>query len=451
MRPEIRSNARERGAVLVFVILLLPILIGFVGLAIDASSIYAERQHMRTAVDAAAKAGAMQISRGLPATVVNAARNDASLNGYTHGVSGVTATVNTPPASGPHGGDAAYVEVILQKQVPTYFIKILYPQAITVRARAVAGPGGAPQKGYYCLISLDPGWVSNAFDNVLYSQLSLPDCGIYVNSTYDQFLTGSLRAAAHSVITASDIRLVGSADIADNAIVTPTPVEGADVIPDPLAALPNLALPIRNTANCSSQNRSYSNSDNGITLQPGVYCGGIVVREQPTIYFAPGIYYLIGGGLKQNSNSKLIGSGVTFIVTGRDAPAYLRYDGVDIGGGDGQGNRDVTFSAPTSGATAGLLFYQDPSIVNFLKTSYFGGGGQSDLKLTGILYFPSTEAQYTMPTTDPAAAGDYTMVFAKTLKFQGNARLNAISNPPWPLPGGPPQIVGGNGMVTLVE
>lgn len=444
-------RARERGAVLVFVILLLPILIGFVGLAIDASSIYAERQHMRTAVDAAAKAGAMQISRGLPATVVNAARNDASLNGYTHNVSGVTATVNTPPASGPHGGDSAYVEVILQKQVPTYFIKILYPQAVTVSTRAVAGPSASSQN-YYCMISLDTGWTRNAFDTVQNAQISLPDCGIYVNSTFDKTQTGSFRAAPNSVITANDIQLVGSADINNNAVVTPLPAEGTPSIADPFAALTNLAVPIRDTANCSAQNRSYNQSDNGITLQPGVYCGGITVRDAPTIYFAAGTYYLIGGGLKQNNNSKLIGTGgVTFIVTGRDSPQYLRYDGVDIGGGGGQADRDATFTAPTTGVTAGILFYQDPSIVNYLNPSFFGGGGGSDIKLTGAIYFPSTEVQYAMPSTDPSAAGDYTMIFAKTLKFQGNARLNAISNPPWPLPGGPPPVVGGNGPVTLVE
>src|SRR6185437_13319526 len=46
--------------------------------------------------------------------------------------------INNPPASGPHAGDAKYVEALVTDVHPTYFMKVLGTNKESVTARAVA-------------------------------------------------------------------------------------------------------------------------------------------------------------------------------------------------------------------------------------------------------------------------------------------------------------------------
>ena len=57
------QGAGERGAVLVLVTLLLPVLIGFMALAIDVGYLYSVKRKLQTVADAAALACAHQMQR----------------------------------------------------------------------------------------------------------------------------------------------------------------------------------------------------------------------------------------------------------------------------------------------------------------------------------------------------------------------------------------------------
>ena len=105
----------QRGQALVLITLILLVLLMFAGLAVDAGQLYSARRTMQEAADAAAYAGAVVIYQkggdpspqlpgvcGLTVTLTNtdqyyAAVADATKNGFTNGVNGVTLTVNTPP------------------------------------------------------------------------------------------------------------------------------------------------------------------------------------------------------------------------------------------------------------------------------------------------------------------------------------------------------------------
>src|SRR5207249_6388824 len=84
--------------------------------------------------------------------VVAAATGDVTSNGFTNGANGATVTVSYPPATGPHAGNAKYVEVVVAKQVPVTFMRALNLTAMTVRARSVGGFGDSQ----YCVLALDP-------------------------------------------------------------------------------------------------------------------------------------------------------------------------------------------------------------------------------------------------------------------------------------------------------
>src|SRR5262249_15237113 len=71
-------------------------------------------------------------------TAVLRAREAATAQGFTHGVNGVTVTVNIPPVSGPHTGEPAYAEVIVDYPQPRYFSAIFGSAPTHLSARAVA-------------------------------------------------------------------------------------------------------------------------------------------------------------------------------------------------------------------------------------------------------------------------------------------------------------------------
>ena len=101
------------------------LLMGFAGLGIDMGYLRYEKRLLQTAADGAAIAGASELLYGTSG-VTAAANHDATSNGFLAAtanvnqcppsapatdVGSVAVTVNNPPCSGPHNGDAKYVEV----------------------------------------------------------------------------------------------------------------------------------------------------------------------------------------------------------------------------------------------------------------------------------------------------------------------------------------------------
>src|SRR5579859_6501274 len=102
----------ERGAILFLGVLTMFVIMGFAGLALDASYMYFHKRNMQTAADAGAYGGALELLRGNTDTTT-AAKRDTALNGFTDQSDNVTVTVNSPPLSGSETGNASFVEVII--------------------------------------------------------------------------------------------------------------------------------------------------------------------------------------------------------------------------------------------------------------------------------------------------------------------------------------------------
>jgi hypothetical protein len=84
-------TAGERGQALVLFVLLSLVLIGSVAIVTDVSWLWYGNQRMQRAADAAALAGAIYLP-GDPAKAYSTARDEATKNGFTGGVNGVTVT-----------------------------------------------------------------------------------------------------------------------------------------------------------------------------------------------------------------------------------------------------------------------------------------------------------------------------------------------------------------------
>lgn len=283
-----------------------------------------------------------------------------------------------------------------------------------------------------CVYSLNP----NARSAFSVSDGSTVDaqCSIQVNSTSrDAFDVDGHK----STVQATAISVVGGASIDRSATVSNTPATGQTAVADPLATV---IAPTVGTCNTAT-NHDWDGDDQhdaaskSITMNPGTYCGGIHIHGRSTVTFNPGTYILLGGGLNIDGGAQVTGTGVTFYNTGNHAH---RYQPIHIDGGS-----KTTLSAPVSGSLAGVLFFQDRSIVQQGDADDHNGGnhgnedhgqantitGNTESSFTGALYFPSTPLVYSGGSEqDPAA---YTLIVADTVSVaaHSNVSLTVLGKP----------------------
>ena len=116
-----------------------PIVIGGLGLGVDAASWYQEKKKAQQVADAAALGGARLLGAGQSSSLAQgAAARDAAKNGFVAD-STSTIVVNSPPTSGAYAGDKSAVEVIVTKPLPMLFSRLFMGStARQVVARSVA-------------------------------------------------------------------------------------------------------------------------------------------------------------------------------------------------------------------------------------------------------------------------------------------------------------------------
>src|SRR5256885_14371984 len=146
-----RLSSDDRGQTLVVVALLLTMLLGFVGLAVDVAWYELNLVRMQRAADAAALAGVVYLP-GNPTGAVIAALAEATKNGYVTGLGGVSVVPRQDPING------RVLDVTVQAPVQTYFAR-LFGTATVQGSRTAAAefvlpvPMGSPQD-YYGIANL---------------------------------------------------------------------------------------------------------------------------------------------------------------------------------------------------------------------------------------------------------------------------------------------------------
>lgn len=407
-RPHQRS---ERGAVLILVALLLPVLVGFLALAIDVGYLYSVKRKFQTIVDAAALACAQQLQRNLPCTYRNGADNTQALDiAAEFGISWSDVNTSKPADN--------QVSVLLTRDEPTFFMKVLGIDTMTVAASATA------EMMPTCLYTLNPSG-NQSFNAQAGSGNTLPNCGIYVNSNH---ATGAFNANTGATLNglAKSFWVVGGRS--GSGTVSPVPRLGVTPIIDPLIALPNPVV----SAGCDYTNRIVTART---TLAPGNYCNGIQIATTAAVTFSPGLYVLKGGGLTNVPNSRITGTGVTIYNTAGEGFAY---GPVNIAAG----GTTISLSAPTSGNLKGILFFQDRSIAVGSAASVFGSGvGSYGHKLAGTLYFPTTALSIQSGSDKKGSVGAYSYVIAYDLLLFGLNYFNYQAGESWAPVSGPVRLV----------
>ena len=159
---EILKN-KQRGAIMVFFAILVPLFLGVIGLAVDAGFLYMQKAKLQDVADATALAGAGHLNDGndRDGHVASAVVAFAGANGYKDYAtstnffhmgdrdpeSSVTLGENADwkiahaidkNMDDKDGKQRDHVRVVILKRVPTFFIRMLFPEQKEVVVKAVA-------------------------------------------------------------------------------------------------------------------------------------------------------------------------------------------------------------------------------------------------------------------------------------------------------------------------
>jgi hypothetical protein len=410
------SPHRESGQVLIAVSVMVGVLIGLVGLVVDAGFLASQRRQAQNASDAAALAAARalfehQTNEQAIATGVEY----AEANGFATD-DGDSITVHIPPTSGPHSGDLNFAEAVVEGDSSTYFIHILIPGSPGVAARAVAGIAQFPED--YALVALNP-TACRSFDQTGSASLTVVGGGVMVNSSCAS--NAMEKSGSGNLIVDGSIDIHGGYSSAGNSgTVSPDPNALVPwTIEDPLAGIqtPSLGSPAAGSPGTAASPSTWKITSGGeYNLQPGTYYGGLDINcSNCTINLAPGVYTIAGGGFSKAGNPTIVGEGVTIYVTdcnGPDVTSNCSGDGA-AAGVKLAGGGDLNLSPPSDGLYQGITFWQDK-----LVTDEFSINGDNS-SVQGIFYAPGA-------TLDLGGGADLGVVqlVADKIEVSGNAPLD---------------------------
>ena len=354
------------------------LLIVSVGVAIDYGRTLETRSVIQSALDSAAVAASAadvedDSERSAVALQMFAANYPASSAQPSVTVNGTTVTV------------------MARDTVPTALTSISGIESIEVSGSATATRvGGLP----VCLLALNP-TAPDAIYLTGSSRVDAPNCIVQANSA----AADALHNQGSTMSTAAEFCAVGGFA---GTNFSPQPTSGCRSVKDPYAGLPKPA-----TAGCTYRNRQLLGGT--FTASPGIYCGGLLVRNA-TVTFLPGVYVIKDGQLRINSQSTVIGQGVTFYFYGTGPQGTT----LDI-----SSQTVVDWSAPTSGLFAGLVFVQHPAASPGFENNIIGG---ADTRIVGAGYFP-TQVLKIGGSGNFGARSAMMMFVADKIQLNGSAQL----------------------------
>jgi Flp pilus assembly protein TadG len=413
-----RARKSESGQILLTFTMVMAPMLGVVGLVSDIGYMHFVKMSAQTAAEAAARAaivytksaGASAYTCGsnvvcastetaCPSTITTAANavQDGCLYAFQHGFtpsSNITVTYTSGTSGSPptvSGGPTAsyWVTFRVKQQVPQLFSAVLGNTSGLVVARSSAGIVGAAD----CIYALNPS-ASGAVSASGNASISA-SCGIYDNSDSGSALSENGTAS----ITATEYDVVGGY----YGSYTPSPNTGVASIGDPLASL---AVPATAPYTCDHNNYQANGT---VTLTPGVYCGGIHIKNANATMSA-GTYIIVGGGLDtQNTNSNLTGSGVLIYNTYDSGHAFA---GISM-----SGNSSVSLSAGNSGTYAGILYFEDRTAPASSDTFVGGSSGG----FSGTLYAKNSA----LTLVGNSSATRFTIIVADTIGIVGTSNIQS--------------------------
>lgn len=407
-----RLFLEDAGQTMVMAALMLPVLMGSVGMAVDVGYAFDYRRQMQMAADSGALAGARAV-RANPAIsasdLVQVVALDTKQNGFTRGSKRITMTVCRPGVDTGCTTQYGYapsneaVKVTINQPKATFFSGVLGLKSMNIGVTAVAA--GAPSAlNTANIIVLDDQCTSSAFQAAGGVPVTV-NGRVWVNSC-DQYGT---KASGGTNVSASDgiymgcnySGTCGGYQEQGGSVFSPTPTSGGEQVADPLEDLPE-PVPFGPTFNDPNINSG------SVTLQPGIYDKGITIHGG-TVTFAPGIYFLDGKPLSIKGGATVLGTGVMFYAYNQGS--LIIQDNTTT----------VTMSAPTSGTYRGIWWFQQRS--NNKDATITAG---PLVNISGTFYISNPEAELSFSgNSNSGVLAEYTVFVVWRFKVTGGATFNS--------------------------
>ncbi len=383
------------GGVGVTTALILPVLVGFIGLGIDTANWYSNHRQAERISEAAAWAAAPYLSNSnyTTAQVTAIAQNVAVLNGLSTSTGDSLSVTVTPNLSS--------LTVTATRPLKRYFSALFLPTDPVTKGSATAGSSSNP---VCILVVAETG--SKALQVNSGAVLNAPNWEIDVASTNSNaaVFNASLPNVAKVCVAGGSSGGATVNNLANNCTTASDPYN----IPAP-------TIP----GSCIVNGQVYGPGT--VTLNPGRYCGHFNWNGPGTLTLNPGLYILDGGvDWTLSENWTINGNGVTFYLV--DGGSYI----------DFSGGATVNLTAPTTGTYANILMFEPPG----LSTGTGGCTGDGCFNLTaqtsgnamkGVVYLPSRNIY--LQATGFVSSG-LTLV-ANTVTFYGTMRwtMSPSANP----------------------
>jgi Flp pilus assembly protein TadG len=382
-----KRNAK--GSTVMTFAMVLPVLLGSAGVAMDFATFTLKQTSLQAAADAAALAGAKQLSI---ASSQDSMIQSAALGFLTESLRGkdeaAKGTVQVDRGNG-------NVKVSVSEDWTPFFAHFLGANITPVTAQATGTLAGESK---VCVLTLATGPFSFMMDQN--SHITANGCAIYSNSTdkYGIYFGGA--SSIQAAIVCSGGGIFGSGLFGILQLQTDCPS-----LANPLAAVPK---PI--VSSCTYNTVKVTTGT--AALKPGTYCGGIEVSGTAVVNFEPGEYIVKDGFFKVTDTATINGKDTVFYLTGpKSLISFTK-------------NATVNLSGAETGTMAGLLFFEDPSstslrIHNINATNAYN--------LTGTIYL-SKGILLIDPNANVGQDSAYTAIIANRLLIQQGPSLILNSN-----------------------
>ena len=388
-----RKNSKQRGHILLFVTLSLPVLLALVGFAVDLGWSYFKKEAATAAAEAAALAGATQVYKAGGSITCNSgviwcnttpqqclssptsppdnsfdtACLYAKANGYQTGgrVNVTVEASNTHAPTAPGTSNAYYVTVRVTEQLPLTFLSVLGAGNWTTVA-AIASAGVDLDSGGGCIYILDP-TMHKAF-NMTGGNFST-GCGIYDNSNQSDAANmtgGNLGLNNGALLTIHGRLNQTGGNISPSGNVK----QNQSSITDPMSGM---TAPTPDATCNPNPNITGGNSN---TINAGTYCG-ISVSGGNNVQFNSGIYILKTGNLTiSGGNFSSTTTNVLIYI-----PASNTTGKINITGGN------MHWNGLSGNGVDGMVFW----VANSAAQNITGG----NYTINGVTYMPNSALTYT--------------------------------------------------------
>lgn len=369
------------GSTSLIVTLAAPVVMGAVGVAADFATFTAKKSSLQSSSDAAALAGAKELSAAGTSTKTI----EFSVASFVKANEAVPVQVSTRVDS-----QQATVTVQLVENWTPFFAHFLGADITPIIAHSTAKLVGLEN---ICVLALDQGSSGSlAMDNK--SLLTANNCGVYVNSTSATAISLKNRSVIKATTTCS------AGGVSNKGTISPAAITDCPPVEDPLGSRSGPSF-----GGCDYQ--SFSVQSGSVDLKPGVYCGGLTVKGSAKVTIQSGTYVIKDGPLSVFGTASFSGIDAGFYLTGTNAVI------------DFKGNTTISLEGPTSGDLAGLLFYADRKVSSVQQHVIRSTNAHT---LTGTIYLPRGNLRVD-PGAKVAQNSAYTAIIANQINVDMGPEL----------------------------